>query len=89
MTKYLLIYENGDLSLAPTHFPAHREAWSAFVQRGVLVMIGPVVSSPLFGALAVFTTREDAEAFAKSDPFVTHGVVSRWSVAEWKEALTP
>jgi hypothetical protein len=51
-------------------------------------MIGPVVSSPLFGALAVFTTREDAEAFAKSDPFVIHGVVSRWSVAEWKEALT-
>ena len=88
MTKYLLIYENGDLSLAPTHFSAHREAWNTFVQRGVLVMIGPVVSSPLFGALAVFTTREDAEAFAKSDPFVIHGVVSRWSVAEWKEALT-
>ena len=88
MTKYLLIYENGDLSLAPAHFSAHREAWSTFVQRGVLVMIGPVVSSPLFGALAVFTTREDAEAFAKSDPFVIHGVVSRWSVAEWKEALT-
>jgi uncharacterized protein len=51
-------------------------------------MIGPVVSSPLFGALAVFTTLEDAEAFAKSDPFVIHGVVSRWSVAERKEALT-
>lgn len=85
--KYLLIYENGDLSLAPTHFSAHREAWSTFVQRGVLVMIGPVISSPLFGALAVFTTREDAEAFAKSDPFVIHGVVSHWSVAEWKEAL--
>ena len=88
MPKYLLIYENGDLFLAPTHFSAHREAWSTFVQRGVLVMIGPVVSSPLFGALAVFTTREDAEAFAKGDPFVAHGVVSRWSVAEWKEALT-
>ena len=85
--KYLLIYENGDLSLAPTHFPAHRDAWSTYVQRGVLVMIGPVLGSPLFGALAVFTTREDAEAFAKSDPFVMQGVVSRWSVAEWKEAL--
>ena len=87
MTKYLLIYENGDVSLAATHFPAHRETWSAFAQRGVLVMIGPVLSSPLFGALAVFTTREDAEAFAKSDPFVIHGVVARWSVAEWKETL--
>jgi hypothetical protein len=51
-------------------------------------MIGPVISSPLFGALAVFTTREDAEAFAESDPFVIHGVVSRWSVAEWKETLS-
>ena len=85
--KYLLIYENGDLSQAATHFPAHRQTWSDFAKRGVLVMIGPVVDSPWFGALAVFTTREDAEAFAKSDPFVIHGVVSRWSVAEWKEAL--
>lgn len=88
MTKYLLIYENGALPQAPAHFPAHREVWSTFVQRGVLVMIGPVVGSSVFGALAVFTTREDAEAFAKSDPFVINGVVYRWSVAEWREALT-
>jgi len=88
MTKYLLMYENGDRSLAATYFLAHREAWSAFVQRGVLLMIGPVVNAPSFGALAVFTTREDAEAFAKSNPFVIHGVVSRWSVADWREALS-
>jgi uncharacterized protein len=31
--------------------------------------------------------RDAAEAFAKSDPFVLNGVVRRWSVQEWNEAI--
>lgn len=38
-----------------------------------------------FGAAG--RTIDAAEEFAKSDPFVVNGVVSRWSIAEWKEAL--
>lgn len=37
--------------------------------------------------MAVFTTREAAEEFAKDDLFVLHGVVSRWSIREWNEAI--
>jgi hypothetical protein len=38
--------------------------------------------------MAVFSTREDAEQFARQDPFVVHGVVRGWLVREWNEALT-
>jgi uncharacterized protein len=38
--------------------------------------------------MAVFSTREDAEQFARQDPFVVHGVVRGWRVREWNEALT-
>jgi uncharacterized protein YciI len=87
MSKFLLIYENGDLSKAPTHFADHRARWRIFADRGVLSMIGPVLGSTAVGALGVFTTRGAAEEFANSDPFVANGVVKSWSVAEWKEAL--
>jgi uncharacterized protein YciI len=87
VTKFLLIYENGDLSKAPANFAAHRELWRVYSERGTLLMVGPVMGAPALGALGVFTTREAAEEFAKSDPFVVNGVASRWSIAEWKEAL--
>ena len=85
--KYLLVYENGDLSRAAAHFPEHRARWKQFADKSLLMMVGPVLNSPLFGALGVFVTREAAEEFANGDPFVLNGVVARWSIAEWKEAL--
>ena len=41
------------------------------------------------GAMSVFRTREAAEAFARDDPFVTNGLVTRWTVHEWFEVLVP
>lgn len=37
------------------------------------------------GAMAVFTTREAAEAFAEGDPFVLNEVVRVWEVRESNE----
>jgi len=34
-----------------------------------------------------FTSREAAEAFARSDPFVLNGVVRGWSIREWNKAI--
>jgi uncharacterized protein YciI len=51
-------------------------------------VIGPF-ADPTAGALAIFTTRAAAEAFAEQDPFVRHGVVAHWRVHEWLEALVP
>jgi hypothetical protein len=40
-------------------------------------------------AMGVFTTRAAAEAFVRADPFVTHGLVARWTIREWNEVLMP
>ncbi len=84
VVRYVLSYESGDMSLAATHFPAHRAKWTEYMARGVLLSIGPFTDRS--GALAVFTSREAAEEFAAADPFVLHGVVSKWQVREWREA---
>ena len=85
--KYVLIYDSAaDVAqTAPQHFAAHRARWEEFQADGTLLLIGPY--SDQSGALAVFTTREAAERFARSDPFVLNGVVRAWSVQEWAEAL--
>ena len=85
--KYVLIYESAaDLAdQAPLYFAAHKARWAEFREAGTLLLIGPY--SDRSGALAVFTTREAAEEFARTDPFVLHGLIRDWSVKEWAEAL--
>lgn len=87
--KYVLFYESPDdldMDAVRTHFEAHRARWSQFRDEGSLLLIGPF-ADPRDGALAVFTTREAAEAFASSDPFVLNGLVATWRIAAWNEAL--
>jgi uncharacterized protein len=84
--RHVLFYESGDLSLAAEHFPAHRARYTEFMDRGVLLALGPFTDSA--GSMAVFTTREAATEFATGDPFVKHGVVSAWQIREWRE-VTP
>jgi len=87
--KYVLFYESAaDVgSRAPRHFPAHRARFQEFHARGTLLMIGPFANAQQDGAMAIFTTREAAEEFARGDPFVLNGVVRDWHVREWNEAL--
>lgn len=84
--RYVLFYDSGDLSLAPEHFPAHRAWYTEFMDRGVLLALGPFADRA--GSMGVFTTREAAMDFASGDPFVEHGVVSGWQVREWP-VVTP
>jgi len=67
-------------------FPAHRASWTTYRADGTLVAIGPM-EDPADGALAVFTTRAAAEAFAHEDPFVVGGAVGSWQVLGWREAI--
>lgn len=39
--------------------------------------------------MAIFTSREAAEEFATSDPFVLCGVVKHCYARDWNEALKP
>lgn len=87
--KYVLFYESADdvASKAPPHMAAHRARWQHFVADGTLLMIGPF-SNPEEGSMGIFTTREAAHAFAEGDPFVLNGVVAKWHVRDWYEAIT-
>jgi hypothetical protein len=80
--RHVLFYESGDLSLAAEHFPAHKARYTEFMDRGVLLALGPFADGA--GSIAVFTTHEAALDFASGDPFVEHGVVSAWQVRDWR-----
>ena len=86
--KFVLRYDmpqDVDEAELRAHFPAHRARWATFREQGSLLLIGPLADRQ--GALAVFTNHDAAEAFAKPDPFVLHGLVSRWTITAWNEAL--
>lgn len=86
--KYVLFYESADdfRSKVPLHLEAHRALWKQFQADGHLLMIGPFTDPPA-GAMGIFKSREAAETFVKMDPFVTNGIVARWTLREWNEAL--
>jgi uncharacterized protein YciI len=56
----------------------------AAYERGELVMAG-ALADPADGAVLVFQgeSPEAAESFAKSDPYVRSGLVTRWRVRKW------
>jgi uncharacterized protein YciI len=94
---YLLMYE-----LAPDYLARRGEfrnehlklAWEA-EQRGEMVMAG-ALADPADTAVLLFNgdSPEAAERFARTDPYVTQGLVKSWRVRPWttvigKEASTP
>ncbi|MGO9180313.1 MAG: YciI family protein, partial [Candidatus Limnocylindrales bacterium] len=89
IVKYVLFYESADdvSAKAASHFAAHRARWVEFSKAGTLLMIGTFSNPQDEGSMAIFTSREAAEEFARSDPFVLHGVVRHWYIREWNEAL--
>jgi uncharacterized protein YciI len=89
--KYVLFYESADdvASKAPAHFPAHEARLGEFHSQGTLLMVGTFGNPQEEGSMAVFTTREAAEEFARGDPFVLNGVVRNWFVRDWDEVLAP
>jgi uncharacterized protein len=85
--KYVLFYESADdvASKAPAHFAAHTARFHDF--QDTLLGVGTFGNPQEQGSMAIFATREAAEEFAKGDPFVLNGVVRRWEVREWNDAL--
>ena len=88
--KYLMFYEIAPdgMSEAQANFPAHRSRLDEFHRNGTLLMAGPYGSPPM-GALGIFTSKAAAEAFIAGDPFVINGVVGKYDIHEWNEALAP
>ena len=94
---YLLFYDVADdyISRRVQYRDAHlQKAWAAS-ERGELVL-GGAFANPPDGAVLLFCgdSKDVAEKFAETDPYVINGVVKRWYVREWttvagKDAATP
>ena len=86
MKHFLLFYDvAGDYVARRGEFrDAHLEkAWAAGA-RGELVLAG-ALAGPVDGAVLLFKgeSAKVAEEFAKVDPYVLNGLVTRWHVREW------
>lgn len=94
---YLLFYEVVD-DYAAKRVPfrsAHLDYARQAVARGELVL-GGAFANPVDGAVLLFQgdSPSVAEAFARTDPYVQNGLVTRWWVREWttvvgEDAATP
>jgi hypothetical protein len=64
--------------------PAHLAHARASVSRGELVL-GGALANPADGAVLLFRGESPAaaEQFARTDPYVTAGLVKSWRVREW------
>ena len=67
-------------------YPRHKAVVDQFIAQGVVLGIGPFADG---GNMAIFKTREAAEAFAKQDPFILEGLVKCFVIKEWRDALLP
>jgi len=86
MKHFLLFYDYVPdvLERRPQFRGAHlQHAWAA-QQRGEIVVAG-ALADPVDGAVLMFAGEDKtvAEDFAKADPYVTGGLVTRWHVREW------
>ncbi len=89
---YLLFYEVVE-DYAARRVPlraAHLAHGKAAVARGELVL-GGAFADPVDGAVLLFRgdSPAGAEAFAAADPYVTHGLVTRWHVRKWTTVVGP
>lgn len=84
---YLLTYEKhpGYESLQLPHQSAHLDHVMAAAGRGELILAGSLEDPVDGSALMVFKSDspQAARDFANSDPYVTGGVISKWSIRKW------
>ena len=86
MKHYLLFYDIVDdyMERRGELRGVHLEhAWRA-KERGELVLAG-ALANPVDGTVLLFQGDSPAvaEAFARQDPYVTNGLVTKWWVREW------
>ena len=90
MSYYALFYDvvDGFADRRIPHRPAHLTKINESHARGELVMAG-ALGNPPEGALIVFKadTADAAERFARADPYVTQGLVTRWRVVRWNVVI--
>jgi uncharacterized protein YciI len=86
MKYFALFYDLVDdfLSLRSAHRDEHLRLAREAHRRGELLLAG-ALTEPADRALLVFRAAEPSvvEQFARNDPYVTSGLVTRWEVRSW------
>ena len=84
--KFVVIGESTGASMDTIMavYPRHKAFLDPFVERGDVIGIGPFMDR---GNMAIFRSREAAEAFVKQDPFLLEGVAKSYVIREWKDEL--
>ena len=84
--KFVVIGESSGMSMDSIRavYPRHKAVVDAFVAKGEVIGIGPFAD---LGNMAIFRTREAAEAFSKQDPFILEGVVKSVVIREWNDSV--
>lgn len=89
---YLLFYDVVDnyVDARAPYRAVHIALARAAVERGELVL-GGGLANPVDGSVLLFKGDSPAvaEAFARHDPYVTSGVVTKWRVREWTTVVGP
>ena len=65
-------------------YPRHKAVVDSFIKKGEVIGIGPFADR---GNMAIFRTREAAEAFVKQDPFILEGLVKSFVIREWNDTM--
>jgi uncharacterized protein YciI len=84
----LYTYVPDVLERRPRFRGAHVKHAREYVARGELVL-GGAFANPVDGAVLFFSapSRDLVETFAKTDPYVTGGLVTEWKVREWTTVI--
>jgi uncharacterized protein YciI len=84
--KTVVIGESSGASMETimTVYPRHKAVVDTFVNRGEVIGIGPFADC---GNMAIFRTREAAEAFVKQDPFILEGLVKSFVIRDWNDTM--
>ncbi len=90
MPHFLLFYDTASdyLERRPQYRAAHLEQARAAKARGELFLAG-APADPVGGAVLMFTGADKsvAEDFARTDPYVTNGLITSWKVREWTTVI--
>lgn len=84
--KYVVIGESSGASMEKimSVYPRHKQVVDKFVAKGEVLGIGPFSD---FGNMAIFRSKEAAEAFVKQDPFILEGLVKSFVIREWRDTI--
>ena len=65
-------------------YPRHKAVVDGFKARSEVIGIGPFADR---GNMAIFRSREAAEAFAKEDPFILEGLIKSYVIRDWNDTM--